>query len=136
MLNPLRSAAVLLLLALACCAGGRKEQVATAQAGLEVAMSAAGAAARGFEQWDADHQRAILAAATSEADGHAKLLAYRQRREVVLAAFDAFEASVDAALAVMAVADPDPAKLAEAAARSLRAVLAVRNAVTILERSP
>lgn len=129
---PIRSAAVLLLLALACCAGSRKD-VAAAQAGLQTAMSAAGTAARGFEEWDLVHQQAIVLAATSEADGRAKLAAYRKRREVVLLAFEAFEDSVDNALAVMAVASPDPAKLAEAAARTLRAVLAVRNAIATLE---
>lgn len=136
MTHPLRAIAVLILLVLACCAGGRREQVATAQAGLQTAMSAAEAAARGFEEWDRAHQGAIVAAATSEADGRAKLATYRQKREAVLLAFEAFEATVDAALAIMAVTEPSPAALAEAAARSLRAVLAVRNAIATLESTP
>jgi len=98
---------LLLLLALvaACGPDARHKQ-------LHATMVAVSAAGEGFVQFDKAAQAAIVASATSELDGIAKLGAYKMARARVVEAFSAaFQA-----IAAAALLDTKPASLANALA--------------------
>lgn len=83
-------------------------------------LHALDATADTFATWDAEHQAAIVHAATSQEDGHAKLEAYRaDRRAVELAFVAAYRAVADVALSAGHV---DLVELGAAAAAAYRAV--------------
>lgn len=133
----MKKATITLLVGLlAACGSSSKDALKTAETGLSVATAATSTARVSFEAWDAEHQMAIVAAATSRADGEAKLAIYRARRDKVVLAFVAAASAIDAAVLALELAQKDDKKLADAvrlAGKALEAVLAVRSAITALQ---
>jgi hypothetical protein len=80
-----------------CGASSRERTLRTTYSSLTVAQAA-------FTAWDLEHQRALVRAATSEADGLAALTKYKADREPVMTAFEVAYRTVAAAGAL----DDDP----------------------------
>lgn len=85
---------------------------------LKVAMVTLTAASDGFTAWDKAHQMDIVAKATSEADGQAKLGAYRARRGVAMAAVEQAYRAI-AAAALLKADKTNAIIFAQAAAKAL-----------------
>ena len=73
---------VLVFILSACGASAREKALHTTYVTVTTAQA-------GFEAWDREHQMAIVNAATSQADGLAKLSAYHDKRKPVCIAFEA-----------------------------------------------
>ncbi len=106
--------ALVLLVALAFSAPG----CAHPPSPLKVAMVSLTAASDGFTAWDKAHQLEIVAKATSEADGQAKLGAYRARRTAAMAAVEQAYRAI-AAAALLKADKTNAIIFAQAAAKAL-----------------
>jgi hypothetical protein len=135
-LHPLKSAIVLLMLALACCGGGQKASIQEARSGLAVSLTAVNAARDTMVTWSAAREAAIVQAATSKADGEAKLAAHRSRVDAAILLFTAAYTSIAAASSALALAAGEGKSPLEAVlltAEAVKAVIAVRQAVAVLK---
>lgn len=65
-----------------CGANARQRDLSETFRGVDVA-------AAGFEAWDAAHQESIVTSSNTRDEGESRLAAYRAKREVVIAGFEA-----------------------------------------------
>lgn len=115
-----RLAAIALIVLVAACGATRAKTLRTTLAGVD-------ATATGFETWDGEHQLAIVDQAETRDAAEAELAAYRARRDVVIAAFEAAYRTI-----AVAALDPDAGSIAPAIA----AAQAVYQLVQQIRRGP
>jgi hypothetical protein len=133
----LRARILPIFLALACACGG--SITGRTEKSLRASLDAISAARDSFTTWDAQHQKALVANASSREEAEAALASYRTQRQKLIAAFTGAYSALAGGAALLPLVDAgkrSKSELVLALAEAVAAVQGVRDAIKTFQRAP